>query len=110
MGRITDTIKHLLIINGIFFLAVNLLGDEVYNWFALHYFQNPRFEFWQPLTHMFMHGSFNHILFNEKSMLGLILNILLIGGLIFTIKLIDLKVIKNQIDLLKILSKKNYAK
>ena len=64
MGRITDTIKHLLIINGIFFLAVNLLGDEVYNWFALHYFQNPRFEFWQPLTHMFMHGSFNHILFN----------------------------------------------
>ena len=64
MGRITDTIKHLLIINGIFFLAVNLLGDQVYNWFALHYFQNPRFELWQPLTHMFMHGSFNHILFN----------------------------------------------
>ncbi len=64
MGRITDTIKHLLIINGIFFLAVNLLGDEAYNWFALHYFKNPRFEFWQPLTHMFMHGSFNHILFN----------------------------------------------
>ena len=28
MGRITDTIKHLLIINGIFFLAVNLLGDR----------------------------------------------------------------------------------
>ena len=64
MGRVTDTIKHLLIINGIFFLAVSLLGDEVYNWFALHYFKNPRFEFWQPLTHMFMHGSFNHILFN----------------------------------------------
>lgn len=64
MGRITDTIKHLLIINGIFFLSVNLLGNQVYDWFALHYFQNPRFEFWQPLTHMFMHGSFNHILFN----------------------------------------------
>jgi membrane associated rhomboid family serine protease len=64
MGRITGTIKHLLIINGIFFLAVNLFGDEVYNWFALHYFKNPRFELWQPLTHMFMHGSFNHILFN----------------------------------------------
>lgn len=64
MGRITDTIKHLLIINGIFFLAVNLLGDEVYDWFALHYFKNPRFEFWQPLTHMFMHGDTTHILFN----------------------------------------------
>lgn len=52
---------------------------------------------------------FNHILFNEKNMLGLILNILLIGGLIFTIKLIDLKVNKNQIDLLKILSKNKSA-
>tara|TARA_B100000767_G_C19777113_1_gene543289 strand:- start:7493 stop:8233 length:741 start_codon:yes stop_codon:yes gene_type:complete len=64
MGRVTDTIKHLLIINGIFFLASNLFGNEIYNWFALHYFQNPRFEIWQPLSHMFMHGSFNHILFN----------------------------------------------
>ena len=48
----------------------------------------------------------NHILFNEKNMLGLILNLLLIGGLIFTLKLIDLMVNRNQIDLMKILSKK----
>ncbi len=64
MSRITETVKHLLIINGIFFLAANIFGDQLYNLFALHYFKNPLFQFWQPLTHMFMHGSFNHILFN----------------------------------------------
>jgi membrane associated rhomboid family serine protease len=64
MRRVTETIKHLLIINGIFFLATNLFGREIYDLFALHYFENSRFEIWQPLTHMFMHGSLNHILFN----------------------------------------------
>lgn len=64
MGRITDTIKHLLIINVIFFFAKNQFGDALYDLFALHYFQNPLFEIWQPLTHMFMHGNFSHILFN----------------------------------------------
>lgn len=68
MGRITETVKHLLIINGIFFLATNIFGNQFYDLFALHYFKNPLFEFWQPLTHMFMHGNFNHILFN---MIGL---------------------------------------
>lgn len=64
MRGITETVKHLLIINGIFFFAANLFGDNIYNLFALHFYENPLFEFWQPLTHMFMHGSFNHILFN----------------------------------------------
>lgn len=62
--RITETVKHLLIINVIFFLATRLYGDVVYDLFALHFVNNPRFIFWQPLSHMFMHGSFNHIFFN----------------------------------------------
>ena len=68
MARITETVKHLLIINGIFFLATSLYGNYLYNLFALHYYQNPLFQVWQPLTHMFLHGNFNHILFN---MIGL---------------------------------------
>tara|TARA_Y100000768_G_scaffold247211_1_gene187531 strand:+ start:52 stop:795 length:744 start_codon:yes stop_codon:yes gene_type:complete len=68
MARITETVKHLLIINGIFFLATSLYGSYLYNLFALHYYQNPLFQIWQPLTHMFLHGNFNHILFN---MIGL---------------------------------------
>ena len=64
MQNIQETVKHLLIINVIFFLATLVLGDIVYDLFALHYPSNPKFEFWQPLTHMFMHGDFSHIFFN----------------------------------------------
>ena len=68
MSRITETVKHLLIINGIFFLATSLYGNELYDLFALHYFNNSLFQIWQPITHMFLHGNFGHILFN---MIGL---------------------------------------
>ena len=64
MRNLTETVKHLLIINGIFFLATITLGNQVYDWFALHYPKNPKFEIWQPLTHMFMHGDISHIFFN----------------------------------------------
>ena len=64
MNNISDSVKHLIIINAIFFLATLIFGDVIYNLFSLHYFENPRFEIWQPLTHMFMHGNLNHILFN----------------------------------------------
>jgi len=68
MGRITDTIKHLIIINAIVFLATSLYGNQLYDFFALHYYHNTLFQIWQPLTHMFLHGNFSHILFN---MIGL---------------------------------------
>ena len=64
MNAISDSVKHLIIINAIFFLATLIFGDVIYNLFSLHYFENPRFDIWQPLTHMFMHGNLNHILFN----------------------------------------------
>jgi len=64
MNNISDSVKHLIIINAIFFLATLIFGDIIYNLFSLHYFENPRFDIWQPLTHMFMHGNLNHILFN----------------------------------------------
>lgn len=64
MRNLTETVKHLLIINVIFFVASLSLGDLVYDLFALHYPSNPKFQYWQPLTHMFMHGDFGHIFFN----------------------------------------------
>ena len=64
MQNLTDTVKHLLIINVIFFIATLSLGDTVYDLFALHYPSNSKFQFWQLLTHMFMHGDFGHIFFN----------------------------------------------
>ena len=64
MRTITETVKHLLIINLIFFVASISLGDLVYDLFALHYPSNPKFKIWQLLTHMFMHGDIGHIFFN----------------------------------------------
>ena len=64
MRNITETVKHLLIINIIFFIASLSLGEVVYDLFALHYPSNPKFQYWQLLTHMFMHGDLGHIFFN----------------------------------------------
>jgi len=64
MGRITETVKVLLIINVIFFIGSQLLGDVAYEYFALWFVKNPNFQVWQVITHMFMHGGFTHILFN----------------------------------------------
>ncbi|WP_026914824.1 rhomboid family intramembrane serine protease [Christiangramia portivictoriae] len=64
MGRITETVKVLLIINVIFFIGSQLLGDVAYDYFALWFVKNPNFQVWQVITHMFMHGGFTHILFN----------------------------------------------
>jgi len=66
MGRITDTVKALIIINVIFYVGSMISGDVAYKLFSLYYFENPNFHFWQPVTHMFMHDSQSimHILFN----------------------------------------------
>ncbi|WP_298138137.1 rhomboid family intramembrane serine protease [Flavobacterium sp.] len=63
MMNITPVVKQLLIINIIFFIGSQLvpIADS---YFALYYFENPMFKFWQPLTHMFMHGGISHIFFN----------------------------------------------
>jgi membrane associated rhomboid family serine protease len=64
MGRITDAIKHLLIINILFFIATNLYAEQMEQWFSLWFPQNEHFRWWQIVSHMFMHGGFAHILFN----------------------------------------------
>lgn len=67
MGKLTESIKHLIIINVIFFIAPQLLkGIDLQDLLALHFPENSNFGFWQYLTHMFMHdqSSLMHILFN----------------------------------------------
>ena len=64
MRSLPDIVKQLIIINVLFFLGSMSLGNAAYDLLALHYTQNPKFAPWQVLTHMFMHGSINHILFN----------------------------------------------
>ncbi len=69
---ITPTVKQLLIVNFLFFVGSQLLGDGAYQYLSLYDIENDSFRFWQPLTHMFMHaevynGNFSnimHIAFN----------------------------------------------
>ena len=64
MNKLTDGIKHLIIINVILFVAPQLLQLDFTNILALHFPKNEYFGIWQYITHMFMHGSITHILFN----------------------------------------------
>ena len=64
MRSVPETIKQLIIINIIFYFGSQFLGDLSYDILALHYFENDKFLISQLITHMFMHGSPSHILFN----------------------------------------------
>ncbi len=66
MNKVTDVIKHLIILNVILYLAPQFLDFDIQHLFALHFPESDEFGFWQFLTHMFMHSqhSFMHILFN----------------------------------------------
>ena len=64
MGRLTDAVKHLLIINVLLFIATQIYQEQMLTWFSLWYPENPNFEWWQIVTHMFMHGGLFHIGFN----------------------------------------------
>jgi membrane associated rhomboid family serine protease len=63
MMNITPTVKQLLIINIIFFVG-SLAVPQANDLLALYNFQSDKFQYWQPITHMFMHGSVMHIAFN----------------------------------------------
>jgi len=64
MIRLSGAVKHLLIINVIVFFASYYLYPILLEIWPLWFVKNPNFEYWQIVTHMFMHGGFAHILFN----------------------------------------------
>jgi membrane associated rhomboid family serine protease len=60
-------VKNLLIINGLVFLAQITFGQnshQLENLFALHDVHSVFFRPHQLVTHLFMHGGFEHIFFN----------------------------------------------
>ncbi|MCB0402071.1 MAG: rhomboid family intramembrane serine protease [Flavobacteriales bacterium] len=67
-GNIPPVVKNLLIINGLFFLATILFGNQLNltEYLGLHYWKSPGFYPHQLVTYMFMHSNvdFTHILFN----------------------------------------------
>lgn len=66
MGKVTDTVKHLIILNIIFFVATKTFGNNLFDSLALWFPKNDNFEVWQVFTHMFMHSQsfYLHIIMN----------------------------------------------
>lgn len=65
-------VKHLLIINILCFLAYYVLASrhiiDLNMVCGIWSLQTGNFHLWQPLTYMFMHGSFDHLFFNMFSL------------------------------------------
>ena len=68
--NMTETVKQLIIINVIFFVGSLIVGPAAVDYLALHSPSSDQFKFWQPVTHMFMHGGILHIFFNMFALLS----------------------------------------
>lgn len=67
MIKITNTVKHLVIINVLVFALKYILsqkGIDLDSILALHFPKSHLFQIWQLVSHIFMHGDINHLLFN----------------------------------------------
>ena len=64
-NNIPPITRNIIIINIVIFILTYVLQtDLMYRYLAAFYPFSPFFHSWQIITHMFMHGSFLHILFN----------------------------------------------
>jgi len=68
-ANLTPVVKNLLIINLICFIPFLLIDHSDFRGPATtllggFYFNSPYFKPWQPITYMFMHGGWPHIIFN----------------------------------------------
>ena len=64
LERIPPVTRTILCINVIMFVATLLNEKFMIRTFAMFYPGYALFRWWQPLTHLFMHGGWWHILFN----------------------------------------------
>lgn len=64
MYRITEVVKQLLILNGIMYLVTHWMMPQLGPALAMYYPASDYFRPWQIVSHMFMHGNFQHLFFN----------------------------------------------
>ena len=64
LSSLPTAVKNIIIINVLVYLVTSIKGNFMYENFALFYPTSPFFHWWQPVTHMFMHGGFWHLFFN----------------------------------------------
>ncbi|MDA9182413.1 rhomboid family intramembrane serine protease [Saprospiraceae bacterium] len=68
MGRITDAVKNLLIINVIVFFGTQALPEGIKSMGNMYFPLSENFQPYQILTNMFMHADFQHLLFNMMTL------------------------------------------
>ena len=64
MRNIPTAVKNIIIINVLVMVMMALNETFMLEKFALFYPTSPFFHWWQPVTHMFLHGGFAHLFFN----------------------------------------------
>ena len=64
LSNIPTAVKNIIIINIMIMIMTSLNEEFMVEKFALFYPTSPFFRWWQPVTHMFMHGGFWHLFFN----------------------------------------------
>ncbi|RXM38617.1 rhomboid family intramembrane serine protease [Chryseobacterium sp. CH21] len=67
-NNIPPITRNIIIINVIIFIITYLIGNKMVEYLAAFYPFSPFFHSWQIITHMFMHGSIIHILFNMMTL------------------------------------------
>ena len=64
MRNIPTAVKNIIIINVLVMVMMALNETFMLEKFALFYPTSPFFHWWQPVTHLFLHGGFAHLFFN----------------------------------------------
>ena len=64
MSNVPAAVKNIIIVNVVIMIAISLKPMMMYENFAVYFPASPYFEWWQPVTYMFMHGDFFHLFFN----------------------------------------------
>ena len=64
LSNAPTAVRNIIIINILVMIMTSLNENFMYEKFALFYPTSPFFHWWQPVTHMFMHGGFWHLFFN----------------------------------------------
>lgn len=67
--QIPTVTRNIIIINVILYIATIINKSFMVETFGLFYPASAWFRWWQPLTHMFMHGGFWHLFFNMYTLL-----------------------------------------
>lgn len=68
-ANLPSVTKNLIIINVLIFVATIFNENFMVSTFGMFYPSSQYFHWWQPVTHMFMHGGFWHIFFNMYTLL-----------------------------------------